>query len=129
MGYAFHPKFGIASCTYGYDRLEGVDYSTTDNDPTIQMVDRWAALDASQIKRVLKSIITSVMRGLPMCNSCILCMQRTIRLTSTGWASELIIFVQNLSDGCILEELELMLCISNGHPKPSKDVQKYLIGM
>ena len=54
MGYAFHPKFGIASCTYGYDRLEGVDYPTTDNDPTIQMVDRWAALDASQIKTGLK---------------------------------------------------------------------------
>ena len=54
MGYAFHPKFGIASCTYGYDRLGGLDYPTTDADSTIQMVERWAALDASQIKTGLK---------------------------------------------------------------------------
>jgi hypothetical protein len=54
MGYAFHPKFGIASCTYGYDRIGGLNYPTTDTDPTIQTIDRWAALDASQIKTGLK---------------------------------------------------------------------------
>ena len=54
MGYSFHPKIGIASCTYGYDRLGGLDYPTLDKEPSLEKVDQWAALDASQIKTGIK---------------------------------------------------------------------------
>ena len=54
LGYSFHPNIAIASCTYGYERMGGLDYPTLAKEPSLDDIDQWAALDASQIKTGVK---------------------------------------------------------------------------